>query len=103
MIWLDFETRSECDLKTAGVYNYARHRSTQVLCMSWAYENEPVETWRPSEAPPNWLMRSWDNIQIRAHNAAFERLIFWHVLKLQIPIRTVLLHRSASACELRAR
>jgi len=86
MIWLDFETRSECDLKTAGVYNYARHPSTQVLCMSWAYNDEPVETWRPGKAPPNWLMRSWDNIQIRAHNAAFERLIFWHVLKIQIPL-----------------
>ena len=86
MIWLDFETRSECDLKTAGVYNYARHPSTQVLCMSWAYNDEPVETWRPGEAPPNWLMRTWDKIQIRAHNAAFERLIFWHVLKLDIPL-----------------
>ena len=86
MIWLDFETRSECDLKVQGVYNYARHPTTEVLCMSWAYHNEPVETWRPGEAPPNWLMRSWDDLQIRAHNAAFERLIFWHVLKLEIPL-----------------
>jgi len=86
MIWLDFETRSECDLKVQGVYNYARHPTTEVLCMSWAYHNEPVETWRPGEAPPNWLVRSWDDLQIRAHNAAFERLIFWHVLKMQIPL-----------------
>ena len=28
ILWLDFETRSRCDLKTAGVYNYAQDLST---------------------------------------------------------------------------
>ena len=77
---MDFETRSECDLKVAGVYNYARHPSTQVLCMSWAHDDAPVRTWRPGEYMPKLLG------QIRAHNAAFERLIFWHVLKMDIPL-----------------
>jgi hypothetical protein len=27
MIWLDFETRSRCDLKSRGVYNYAQDMS----------------------------------------------------------------------------
>ena len=80
MIWLDFETRSECDLKSMGVYNYARHPSTQVLCMSYAHDDGPVNTWRPGEPMPRL------DSQIRAHNAAFERLIFWHVLDKQIPL-----------------
>ena len=80
MIWLDFETRSECDLKTAGVYNYARHPTTEVLCMSYAVGDGMAQTWRPGEMLPHLTG------QIRAHNAAFERLIFWHVLKLDIPI-----------------
>ena len=80
MIWLDFETRSECDLKTAGVYNYARHPSTQVLCMSYAIDDGPVQTWRPGQLLPVLTT------QIRAHNAAFERLIFWHVLKQHVPL-----------------
>jgi len=80
MIWLDFETRSECDLKSMGVYNYARHPTTEVLCMSYAYNDEPVQTWRPGETFPRL------NGQIRAHNAAFERLIFWHVLGQEIPL-----------------
>ena len=84
MIWIDFETRSECDLKTAGVYNYVRHPSTQVICMSYAYDDEEVRTWRPGEPMP--FMPPLDTDQIRAHNAAFERLIFWHVLKLKIPL-----------------
>jgi len=80
IFWCDFETRSKCDLKTAGVYNYARHPSTQVLCMSYAVDDEPVRTWRPGEPMPEI------SGQIRAHNAAFERLIFWHVLKMPIPL-----------------
>jgi len=32
-LWIDFETRSRCDLPARGVYNYAQHPSTDVLCM----------------------------------------------------------------------
>jgi DNA polymerase len=80
IFWCDFETRSECDLPTAGVYNYAAHPSTEVICMSYAYDDEPVRTWRPGEPMPE--IRG----QIRAHNAAFERLIFWHVLGMDLPL-----------------
>jgi len=79
-MWVDFETRSECDLPVNGVYNYARHHSTEVICMSYAINDGPVQTWRPGEPMPP--IKS----QIRAHNAAFERLIFWHVLKMPIPL-----------------
>jgi DNA polymerase len=79
-MWVDFETRSECDLPVNGVYNYARHHSTEVICMSYAYADGLVQTWRPGEPMPP--IKS----QIRAHNAAFERLIFWHVLKMPIPL-----------------
>ena len=87
MIWLDFETRSECDLKVEGVYNYARHPTTEVLCMSYARDNGAVETWTPGQKFPEriWRLPS-TNTQVRAHNAAFERLIFWHVLGIQIPL-----------------
>lgn len=87
MIWLDFETRSECDLKTAGVYNYARHPSTQVICMSWARRGSEVKTWVPGQKFPEAVyMAAQHGTQFRAHNAAFERLIFWHVLKMDIPL-----------------
>ena len=58
MIWVDFETRSECDLKTAGVYNYARHNTTEVLCMSYAIDDGEVKTWRPGELLPCLLYTS---------------------------------------------
>jgi DNA polymerase len=77
-LWLDFETRSRCDLRSRGVYNYAQDRSTSVLCMSYAFDDEEVVTWTPDQPFPQRVAEHTG--QIRAHNAAFERLIFWFVL-----------------------
>ena len=77
-IWVDFETASECDLPENGVYNYATHPSTRVLCMAYAVDDEEVQIWTPDQPFPRHILSH----QIRAHNAAFERLIFWHVLNM---------------------
>ena len=78
ILWLDFETRSRCDLTSAGVYNYAQDGSTEVLCMSYAFDDEDVVTWQPGQPFPDRVAQHRG--QIRAHNAAFERLIFWYIL-----------------------
>ena len=80
ILWLDFETRSRCDLKAHGVYNYAQDLSTEVLCMSYAFDDEEVRTWLPDQPFPPAVKNHRG--QIRAHNAAFERLIFWYVLQV---------------------
>ena len=82
-LWCDFETRSACDLKVAGVYNYAQHGTTEVLCMSYAFDDEDVQTWLPDQPFPDITGH-----RIMAHNAAFERLIFWYVLQLDIPLKS---------------
>ena len=79
MLWIDFETRSECDLTAAGVYNYAMHRSTEVLCMCYAFDDGDVRTWTPDEPFPQDVLRHTG--PIHAHNATFERLILWYVLQ----------------------
>jgi DNA polymerase len=84
MLWLDFETRSTCDLRSKGVYNYAQDASTEVLCMSYAFDDEDVVTWVPSQPFPE-RVRNYTG-QIRAHNAAFERLIFWYVLQVNFDL-----------------
>jgi len=78
ILWLDFETRSRCDLPSAGAYNYAQDASTEALCMSYAFGDEDVATWLPGQPFPARVAQHRG--QIRAHNAAFERLIFWYVL-----------------------
>ena len=83
-LWLDFETRSRCDLPSRGVYNYAQDGSTDVLCMSYAFDDEDVQTWTPDQPFPD-AVRNHKG-QIRAHNAAFERLIFWYVLQINFDL-----------------
>jgi DNA polymerase len=83
-LWADFESRSACDLKVAGVYNYAQHGSTEVLCMSYAFDDDDVKTWLPKQPFPQEVADHKGLIY--AHNAAFERLIFWYVLQLDFKL-----------------
>jgi DNA polymerase len=80
IVYCDFESRSACDLKTAGVYNYAQHGTTEVLCMAYAIDDGEVQLWTDG------LLPDFAGHQIRAHNAAFERLIFWYVLQQDYPL-----------------
>jgi DNA polymerase len=84
ILWIDFETRSHCDLKKHGVYNYAQDGTTDVLCMSYAFDDEDVRTWTPDQPFPEDVRRHTG--EIRAHNATFERLIFWYVLNVQFEL-----------------
>ena len=83
MLFIDFETKSACDLKKHGVYNYAQDRSTEVLCMSYAFDGD-VETWTPDQPFPD-AVKNYKG-SIRAHNATFERLIFWYVLGINFKL-----------------
>lgn len=94
ILWIDFETRSRVDLGAKGVYNYAQDLSTEVLCMSYAFDDDEVTTWVPfltcadgqvKENPFPLHVRNHTG-QIRAHNAAFERLIFWYVLQINFKL-----------------
>jgi DNA polymerase len=84
ILYLDFETRSHCDLKKHGVYNYAQDATTDVLCMSYAFDDEDVVTWLPAQSFPK-RVRDHKGL-IYAHNAAFERLIFWYVLQINFEL-----------------
>jgi len=80
ILWCDFESRSCCDLPARGVYNYMLDGSTEVLCMSYAFDDDEVQTWLPGQSVPESI-RTFTG-QIRAHNATFERLAFWYLMEL---------------------
>jgi DNA polymerase len=80
MYYVDFETKSNFDLKVGGAYNYAQDASTEVLCMCYAKDDGEVQTWTHGPLP------DFTGHQIRAWNASFERLIFWYVLQKNYPL-----------------
>ena len=85
----DFETFSKCDLKKHGLARYARDKSTEVLFLWYAFNDEEPEVWFPATEPmPKRLRRALKdpNVQKCAHNAQFERAIWLHVLGIDIPI-----------------
>lgn len=56
---VDIETYSEAELKSGGVYKYAEHPSTEVLCIVLALNDEMPTLWIPTTAlglPPIPLM-----------------------------------------------
>ena len=85
---LDFETRSECDLKKAGLHRYFEHPTTEVLCLAYRIGDNAIKTWRPGQDWPLDLMRHIDNGgTVIAHNQAFDRTAwiktFKHPISLQ--------------------
>ena len=53
---IDFETRSELDIKKVGAYKYAKHPSTEILCMAYAIDDEPVQIVKYGESTEQALM-----------------------------------------------
>lgn len=78
---IDFETASRANLKRTGAHKYARDPSTRILCMAWAFDDQPVAVWRPGEAFPArvrlWLLNGG---VVKGWNIMFEFLIWNHVL-----------------------
>ena len=91
-LWLDYETRSRCDLRTRGSYNYAQDPSTEIICMAYAFDDEDVVLWTPDLPFPKRIAQHFfTQDQIRAHNAGFDRLITEFVLCQDFKVPTPVL------------
>lgn len=79
---IDIESRSRIDLKKRGAYIYAQDPSTEILWISWALGDDDPSLWFFKDPFPAGLREIFENSEIifKAHNAAFERLMFWYIL-----------------------
>lgn len=81
VVHLDFETRSLIDIKKAGADVYARHESTDILCMGFSFDDGPVHLWTNENEPHDDVYKLLEFIklggEVIAHNAAFE-LAIWN-------------------------
>lgn len=80
LIGIDFETASQCNLKTHGAWRYSLHPSTVVRCAVFGLVNADgsVRTikWEPGDSIRR-VSETWVHL---AHNCAFERAIWTNVL-----------------------
>ena len=90
-IHIDFETRSEADIK-AGAWVYSLHPSTEILCLAYAIDDQPVQIFRKED-----ISRAGDFFQksieegaiFIAHYAGFEQHMWDNIMVKQfgaIPI-----------------
>jgi DNA polymerase len=79
----DAETRSVVDLTAVGAHVYAAHPSTEVQCVAYAADDEPVQLWTPGDPVPMEFIEAANSPgwTLVAHNDAFERLIARHILE----------------------
>lgn len=76
----DFETRSRVDLRKCGSSVYARHESTEVLCLAWTVNGGDVQLWVPGDPDPVALFNEIEKgTLVCPHNAMFERQIWRHI------------------------
>lgn len=89
---IDFETRSTCDLKKRGSWNYSKDPTTEAMCLSYRLPFWPkgrVKRWHMAhphcgleESPLPEDLFEWiaQGGLVEAHNAFFERVIWLNVM-----------------------
>lgn len=88
-LFADFESFSLLDLREVGLDRYAKHPSTGVSLLGWATDQEEIQAWLPHQnpIPPRLLELLHDpSALVVAWNSQFERAVFKHVLKIDIPL-----------------
>lgn len=76
-LYIDFETKSACNLKKHGAWVYSEDSTTEVLCMAVKWERKPALIAPREVGYVTALIEQADIIE--AHNASFEYAIWTNV------------------------
>lgn len=88
IVYLDYEIRSELNLKQTGLYRYASHPSTQITLAAYAVDDEKTDIWEARHGPLPATLRQFmedKSIKFCSWNAQFERTITHEKLGIWIP------------------
>jgi DNA polymerase len=61
VLYRDFETRGVISLKRAGAHKYAADPGTEVVCVAYALDDEPVQIWTPTDPIPSRVVEAANN------------------------------------------
>lgn len=84
---LDYESKSEIDLKTAGFDRYSADSSTEIMMMAWAFDNDDPVLWEKGRPFPKDVRRALEapDVEKWAFNAQFERVMTKRKLGIETP------------------
>lgn len=84
----DLETYSSADIGKTGVFKYVEAADFEILLMSYAFDEEPVQVWDfLKDGPPDWLAEALTDPAVVkvAHNCQFERACLHRALGVYSP------------------
>lgn len=87
-LYCDIETYSSADLKRTGAVKYAEAEDFEILLMSYAFDDDPIQVWDfTKDGPPSWLAWALTDPTIvkMAWNISFERSCFNQALGIYTP------------------
>lgn len=83
-VHLDFESRSKADIWATGAYKYSQDPSTDVLCICYAVDDNPVQLIKREDIPvinqELYNLAADPNVVFVAHNAFFEQCIWKNIM-----------------------
>jgi DNA polymerase len=90
-VTVDVETKSYADLKAVGPWAYSEDPTTDVICVCYGIDDQPIQEWWPGKddyvgmprhgnMPKDLYMARMMGHVFEAHNAAFEYSIWHNVL-----------------------
>lgn len=85
---LDFETRSELDVREVGAWRYSEHHSTEILCLFYEIPGKDMQMWAPPMPFPEDLaeLAASNDHMFEAHSAQFEVAIWCNILYKQLDV-----------------
>mgnify|MGYP003629854449 FL=1 len=90
ILWIDLETRSKVDLIKHGLARYSQDPTTQIICLSYAFDDGDITTWFDEDGeafPQDIIDHINDGKVFYAQNASFERNLFDFVISSDYGIK----------------
>jgi DNA polymerase len=91
-LWIDFETASAVDLKTAGAVRYAADPTTKAIVLAYGIDGDAPKAWHNDgeildwhDAPQDLRLAFISDRSVVAWNAAFDREI-WNYATVRFPV-----------------
>lgn len=97
-VTIDFETKSYADLKIVGPWAYSEDPTTEVICMCYGIDNEPIQDWWPGKhpgdnCPEDLYLAIMTGHEVEAHNVSFEYSIWSNIMVKRYQWPAVLDHQ----------